>query len=280
MPILVASDPKSETTASICSATSAASTALTRTTPREFWTVKAVIAEVPYTRCAAKVLRSACTPAPPLGSLPAIVSAVCISLESSDMSANVSTGSLLDYSIADSPLRPPIRVAAVGVAFALTAVAAQFTFPLPYTSVPFVLTPMVVLLSGAALGSRLGAITQALYILAGVAGLPVFAPSATLPPGVLRLFGPTGGYLMAYPLAAFVAGYLAERGWDRRYLTSVAAMLIGLAIIFIGGLSWLTTLTHSVPVAAAQGLLPFVALDVIKVLVAAAILPRAWRILG
>jgi len=197
------------------------------------------------------------------------------------MSANISTGSLLNYSIADSPLRPPIRVAAVGVAVVLTAVSAQFTFPLPFTSVPFVLTPMVVLLSGAALGSRLGAITQALYILAGVAGAPVFAPSATLPGGVLRLFGPTGGYLMAYPLAAFAAGWLAERGWDRRYFTSAAAMMIGLAIIYLGGLSWLLNLTHSMNTALAQSsLLFFLPLDIAKVLVAAAILPRAWRVLG
>src|SRR5439155_5958556 len=103
-----------------------------------------------------------------------------------------------------------------------------------------------VLLCGAALGSRAGAAAQILYLAAGAAGLPVFAPSAELPPGALRLLGPTGGYLMAYPIAAFVAGYLAERGWDRRYWTSVAAMLLGLALIFLGGLSWLTaTVTHS-----------------------------------
>ncbi len=101
--------------------------------------------------------------------------------------------------------------------------------PLPFTAVPFVLTPMVVLLAGAALGSRLGALSQMLYLAAGAAGLPVFAPSVTLPPGALRLLGPTGGYLLAYPVAAFVTGWLAERGWDRRYLSSAAAMLLGLA---------------------------------------------------
>jgi biotin transport system substrate-specific component len=196
------------------------------------------------------------------------------------MSANISTGSLLNYSIADSPLRPPIRVAAVGAAVVLTAVSAQFTFPMPFTGVPFVLTPFVVLLSGAALGSRLGAITAALYLLAGVAGAPVFAPSATLPGGVLRLFGPTGGYLMAYPLAAFATGWLAERGWDRRYITSVGAMFIGLMIIFLGGVSWLTTIRHSVPMAIAEGFLPFIPYDIAKVLVAAMILPRAWQVLG
>jgi biotin transport system substrate-specific component len=197
------------------------------------------------------------------------------------MSVQVSSGSLLNHTVADSPLRLPLRVAVVGLAFALQAVAAQFTIPVPFTAVPFVLTPLVVLLSGAALGSRLGAITQALYILAGVAGLPVFAPSITLPGGVLRLLGPTGGYLMAYPLAAFVAGWLAERGWDRRYVTSVSAMLLGLLVIFAGGVSWLSiSVTHSIPVAIQTGFLPFVAADIFKVLLAAAILPQAWKMLG
>jgi biotin transport system substrate-specific component len=197
------------------------------------------------------------------------------------MPAHVSSGSLLSHLVAESSLATPIRVAVVAMAVSLTAVAAQFTVPLPFTPVPFVLTPLVVLLSGAALGSRLGAITQALYVLVGVLGVPVFAPSATLPPGVLRLFGPTGGYLMAYPIAAFVTGWLAERGWDRRYLSSAGAMLIGLAIIFLGGVSWLSaTVTHSLSGAIGAGFITFVAFDVVKVMAAAAILPGVWRAIG
>ena len=140
---------------------------------------------------------------------------------------------------------------------------------------------MVVLLTGAALGSRLGMLSQVIYVALGVAGLAVFAPSPTLPPGLLRLAGPTGGYLMAYPIAAFVTGALAERGWDRRYLSSAAAMLAGLAVIFIGGVAWLSvSTTHSLSAAIAAGFLPFVALDVVKVVAAAATLPQAWRFLG
>src|SRR5215470_4703551 len=125
-----------------------------------------------------------------------------------------------------------IRVAAVLLMTALTAAAAQISIPLPFTPVPFTLQPMVVLLGGAALGARLGMSSQLLYLAIGLAGLPVFAASPTLPQGFARLLGPTGGYLMSYPIAAFVAGYLAERGFDRRYVTSVLAMAAGLAVIF------------------------------------------------
>src|SRR5690554_1620075 len=96
------------------------------------------------------------------------------------------------------------RAAAVAFFVALTAATAQFSVHLPFTHVPVTLQPIVVLLSGLLLGARLGAISQCVYLAAGVAGLPVFALSATLPMGVLRLLGPTGGYLMAYPFAAYL----------------------------------------------------------------------------
>jgi biotin transport system substrate-specific component len=179
-----------------------------------------------------------------------------------------------------------IRWAAVGFVTVLTIAAAQVSVPLPFTPVPLTLQPMVVLLGGAALGSRLGFSSQVLYLMAGLAGLPVFAASPLLPQGALRLVGPTGGFLMAYPLAAFVAGRLAERGFDRRYLTSVAAMAAGLAIIFASGLSWLTI--QLAPVAGAQaiqealqqGFYPFIVVDVVKLFVAGAVLPGVWKVLG
>src|SRR3954452_5713990 len=132
-----------------------------------------------------------------------------------------------------------IRVASVLFITALTTAAAQISVPLPFTAVPFTFQPMVVLLGGLALGSRLGATSQGLYLAAGLAGLPVFAASATLPPGALRLLGPTGGYLMSYPFAALLVGYLAERGLDRRYATSVLAMLAGLIVVYASGAIWL-----------------------------------------
>lgn len=194
------------------------------------------------------------------------------------MSTQVISGSLVDRAVAGSPFRVALRVASIAFAVALTAAAAQFTVPMPFSAVPFVLTPLAVLLTGAALGARMGAAAQAVYLAAGLVGLQVFAPSVTLPPGAARLVGPTGGYLMAYPLAAFVAGWLAERGWDRRYLTSASAMLAGLAVIYAGGATWLTlTVTHSWTVTLATSIVPFAAADVLKVLAAAAVLPQVWR---
>jgi len=168
----------------------------------------------------------------------------------------------------------------------LTALAAQISVPLPFTQVPFTFQPMVVLLGGLALGSRLGASAQVLYLLAGVAGLPVFAASPALPQGLLRLMGPTGGYLLSYPLAAFVVGQLAERGFDRRYLTSVLAMLAGLVVVYAAGASMLALVVRPASastVAALQtafltGVAPFVLADVAKLLLAAGIVPSVWKL--
>jgi biotin transport system substrate-specific component len=177
-----------------------------------------------------------------------------------------------------------MRAAAVLFVAALTAAAAQVSVPLPFTPVPLTLQPMIVLLGGAALGARLGMASQVVYLLAGVAGLPVFAASPLLPQGLLRLLGPTGGYLISYPLAAFVAGWLAERGFDRRYLTSVLAMGAGLVVIYAGGIAWLTWLARpallDLDAALRAGLYPFVAGDLLKILVAAAVMPAVWRLLG
>jgi biotin transport system substrate-specific component len=191
------------------------------------------------------------------------------------------TSTLLDYSLRQVTSATPIRVASVALAVAVTAASAQFTMPVPYTAVPFTFTPMAVLLTAAALGSRLGALSQVLYVVLGAAGVAVFSPSGTLPPGIMRLVGPTGGYLMAYPVAAFVTGWLTERGWDRRYLTSAAAMLLGLGVIYLGGVSWLTVAyTHSVSAAITMGLAQFVVFDVLKIAASALVLPQAWRLLG
>jgi biotin transport system substrate-specific component len=183
---------------------------------------------------------------------------------------------------ADADLRGAIRVAAVVFVAALTAAAAQISVPVPFTSVPFTLQPMIVLVGGAALGSRLGMSSQILYLAAGIAGLPVFAASPVLPPGPLRLLGPTGGYLLSYPFAAFVVGWLAERGFDRRYVTSAIAMTAGLALIFACGVIWLAWLARpaaaGLRAALAAGLYPFIVVDLLKILLAAAVLPSVWKL--
>jgi biotin transport system substrate-specific component len=172
-------------------------------------------------------------------------------------------------------------VQALSVAFVavLTASAAQLSFPLPFTPVPFTIQPMVVLIGAAALGSRLGAFSQILYLTLGLAGLPVFAFSPELPQGFARLLGPTGGYLMAYPAAAFVTGLLAERGLDRRYRSSILAMAAGLSVIFAGGVLWLAN-GIGLNAAVAVGLYPFLIVDVIKIVAAGLVLPSAWRFLS
>ena len=175
------------------------------------------------------------------------------------------------------------RIGAVLFITVLTAAAAQISIPLPFTPVPFTFQPMIVLVGAAALGSRLGLASQMLYLALGVAGLPVFAWSPVLPQGAARLLGPTGGYLMSYPFAAFATGWLAERGFDRRYTTAVLAMLGGLAVAYAGGVSWLMIGGQTrlgLAAALAAGFYPFVVADVGKLLVASGVMPALWKITG
>jgi biotin transport system substrate-specific component len=194
-----------------------------------------------------------------------------------------STGTTLLTTISSrTDMSGAIRVAAVLFVAVLTAVAAQVSVPLPFTPVPFTLQPMIVLVGGAALGARLGMASQIIYLMAGIAGLPVFATSAVLPQGFLRLLGPTGGFLMAYPLAALVAGWLAERGFDRRYLASVIAMAAGLTLIFAFGITWFAFFASPAPVglwkALQLALYPFIGVDILKILLAATVLPSVWTL--
>ena len=169
------------------------------------------------------------------------------------------------------------RDAFLALAFSLlTALSAQAVIPLPFTPVPITGQTFAVLLTGALLGPRLGAMTLALYLLEGGMGLPVFAHGAA---GAARLLGPTGGYLLSYPFAAALVGGLAERGWDRRPATMLAAMLLGSLVVFTMGAGWLA---HFVGPAHALtgGVLPFLPGDMIKALLAAGLVPLGWKCLG
>ena len=196
----------------------------------------------------------------------------------------VASSTLVSTLTAGAGTSAAVRAGAVVLIAAATATAAQFSVPLPFTPVPLTLQDTVVLLGGAALGSRLGMMAQVLYLAAGIAGLPVFAASATLPQGPLRLLGPTGGYLLSYPFAAFLTGWLAERGFDRRYVTSVIAMIAGLAVVLTCGVTWLALFARPAGLgfsaALKAGLYPFLAGDVLKILAGAVVLPAVWALVG
>ncbi len=166
------------------------------------------------------------------------------------------------------------NVLLVFAASLLTGLAAQIAIPLPFTPVPVTGQTFAVLLTGAALGARRGFLAQVLYLAQGASGLPVFAGGGA---GVALLFGPTGGYLVAFPLAAAVTGFLAERAWDRRFVTMLGVMLLGSTVIFALGAAGLTRFLPSSQVLAA-GVLPFVPGDLVKSALAALALPGAWRL--
>ena len=161
------------------------------------------------------------------------------------------------------------RVAVFGVfgfAAALAA-ASQIAIPIPGTPVPATLQPMVVVLAGLMLGPRLGPMSMMVFLAAGATGLPVFTPGGA--PGILRFVGPTGGYLLAYPFAAFVAGYVSAR--RPSLMGRWAAAMLAMVVIFIGGLTQLSLYLGGVSQAVAAGVTPFALLDIVKALIAALI---------
>lgn len=157
-------------------------------------------------------------------------------------------------------------IGVVGFAVAMAA-ASQIAIPLPGTAVPMTLSPLAAILAGLWLGPRAGAASMVLYLAAGAAGLPVFAPMGA--PGILRLVGPTGGYLLAFPIAAFAAGAVARR--FPAFAGRVFAGAIGMSLIHIGGIAQLTILTGSITRAVILGSLPFLAMDLVKALLAGAL---------
>ena len=152
------------------------------------------------------------------------------------------------------------------------ALCAQPSVRLPFTPVPLTLQNFAVLLVGLQLGWRRGFAALLLYLAEGASGLPVFAPGGL--GGVAQLFGPTGGYLMAYPFVAALAGWIYERG-SRSFLRAAVAGLAAEFVLFAAGLTWLALYTHSVSLAIKYGLYWFVFAEIIKVLVSAAVASRS-----
>ena len=168
------------------------------------------------------------------------------------------------------------NIALVVGASLFVALCAHITIPLmPLTPVPLTVQNFGVLLVGLLLGSRKGFAAMTLYLIEGMAGLPVFNPTG--PGGVAQLFGPTGGFLLVYPLVAFIVGYLFERG-AKSFARAAIAGLLAEIMLFVGGLSWLYIFTHSLAKAAYFGLYWFAAAEVLKVMFAAGIATRGRRI--
>src|SRR6266404_6511228 len=163
------------------------------------------------------------------------------------------------------------------VAFSLlTALAAQIVIPIG--PIPITAQTFAVLLTGALLGSRLGAMAMIAYLIEGASGLPFFSGGHG---GLLHLMGPTGGYLIAFPAAAFIAGAFAEHGWDRKFLTAAAAMAIGSLVIMLSGWMWYSLVMNTSPLLTFYAtVLKFIPGDIVKIALAAAVLPSGWKLLG
>lgn len=172
-------------------------------------------------------------------------------------------------------LRTPALV--VGAAL-LTAVCAQMSFHIPGTPVPVTLQTFAVLVAGAGLGWKAGGASQLLYIALGALGMPVYADGAS---GWEITTGATAGYLVGFVVAAAVVGWLAERGQDRRIPSALLSMLVGSAIIYLFGVTWLAHSTGmSTSAAIDAGMTPFLVGDALKLVAAGLALPAAWTLSG
>src|SRR5712691_9642957 len=157
----------------------------------------------------------------------------------------------------------------------LTAAAAQIVIPIG--PIPITGQTFAVLLTGALLGSRLGAMAMIVYLIEGASGLPFFYGGTS---GIGHILGQTGGYLVAFPAAAFITGAFAEQGWDKRFVTAVGAMVIGSLIIVLAGWAWFSYVTHTaLKTAFLVSVLPVIPGDIIKILLAATALPSGWYVL-
>src|SRR5688572_20274192 len=175
-------------------------------------------------------------------------------------------------------LAPLDRTRSISLVFAfslLVALSAQIVIPVG--PVPITGQTFAVLLTGALLGSRMGAAAIIIYLAEGAIGLPFFSGGRG---GLAHLLGPTGGYLVAFPAAAFITGAFAEHGWDKRFLTAAAAMAIGSVIIMLSGWAWFSLVTNTPMALSFQTtVLPFIPGDMVKILLAAALLPTGWKLL-
>lgn len=171
-----------------------------------------------------------------------------------------------------------MSVVLVVAAAALTALAAQWRIVLPFTPVPITGQTFAVLLTGAALGWKLGGAGQMLYVAVGALGLPVFSEASG---GIEVIQGATGGYLIGFIFAAALVGLMAERRQDRAFTTMFTAFMLGSILIYVFGIIGLMLATGWPLIEAVEkGVVPFLLGDVIKASAAGLLLPGAWRLLG
>jgi biotin transport system substrate-specific component len=160
----------------------------------------------------------------------------------------------------------------------LIYLTARISIPIPGNPVPITGQTFGVLLVGGALGFRRGFASVLLYVLLGVVGLPFFAEGKG---GIGVIWGTTGGYLVGFVVAGSVVGRLAELGWDRRLIGAIGAMLVGNALIYVIALPWLAVAAHyDAATTIGKGLVPFVFGDVLKLVLAGALFPAAWWVVG
>jgi biotin transporter BioY len=157
----------------------------------------------------------------------------------------------------------------------ILGLSAQVKVYLPISPVPITGQTFAVLMLAALLGSRRGVLAIIAYLIEGASGLPVFAGGI----GPAVLIGPTGGYLFGFIAVAYVVGRLAEMGWDRRVITTIAAMLAGEIVLYTFGVCWLAIMTN-IRIALVVGLYPFIVGDILKIALAAAVLPAGWKLLN
>lgn len=172
---------------------------------------------------------------------------------------------------AESGLSLVQKIALIMGGTALLALSAHIK--VPFYPVPVTMQTMIILLIGMTYGARLGALTIFAYLAEGAMGLPVFAGGA----GLAYMAGPTGGYLFGFLAAAFVVGTLAEKGWGKTWQTTALAMVIGNLVIYAFGVAWLSNIVGSFEKGLQFGLYPFIYGDILKIALAGALLPLAWR---
>jgi biotin transport system substrate-specific component len=171
------------------------------------------------------------------------------------------------------------HIALILIGTALIAVCARISFYVPGNPVPFTGQTFGVLLSAGALGFRRGLAASLLYVAIGVVGLPVFADGKQ---GLAILLGPSGGYLIGFVVASVIVGRLAELGWDRNIFGAIGAMLLGSAAIYAAGVPWLAVTYYGgdLQQGLANGLIPYLVWDAVKLALAAVAFPAAWWFVG